>query len=1018
MEAGGATGPRGIALDTTAFRHRLLAGLALPALLVGLALAPRALAAPAGAVSFDIPAGPLDAALTAYAAQSRRQILYSPELVAGRRAPAVRGSLTPDEVLQQLLAGSTIVVSSRRPDVIVLKSAGEHADRGAGFPGEAPALSEPPTLDALIITGTHIRGAGAPTSPIVDFDRHQMDRAGYATVAEALSALPQSFSGSGTPATSLLSADPQNTNDTLATGVNLRGLGASATLVLVNGRRMAGAGLQGDFSDVSAIPSAVVQRVDVLLDGASATYGSDAVGGVVNIILRKDFDGQESRIRVGGATQGGAEQVQLAHTWGKTWDSGNVVLAYEYEHRENLAASQRAFTASSDLRPFGGTDRRVFYSHPGTLLTFDAATSAYVAAYAVPPGQNGLNLRPSDFLRGAANLSDPRAGGDILPDQDRNSLYVGLNQDLGSRVRLGVDARYSQREIDLRRPGLLAVFNITPANPYFVPLAGTSPQTIGYSFADELGPPVTTGSSRSLGVSIGLDVDLGRRWQGETYLAVAQETGRRTVRNYLNTGFLNEALGVRADDPLTGFSAARDGYFNPYGSGGAGATNSPAILDFIGSGYIHSVSASRVSSFDAQADGPLFALPGGEVKLALGVQARREDFKPQAQNLTSRATPSFSGGVTFERLVQAAFLELHVPIVGPGNMVPGVRSLEATLAGRIERFDDVGQTRNPKLGLAWSPAAGVRVRASYGTSFRAPNLPEVYATPVISPSFLTRNGSNVLALVQYGGNLDLEPEEATSWTAGIDYRPPRLPGLSLSASWFDIDFDGQIGQPVLNDVDNALTDPNYAPFVNLIDHANPADVALLNALIARSTSAQTGLFPAGSYGAIVDARYVNTAQVQVRGVDLTATYGFSRGEDRFELSANVSYLMDYQRRVTPTSPSVELVSTAGQPVDLRAQATATWSRDAYAATLGLNYIDSYQAAPGRSIDASATLDLQLRWTPTDATGPLEGLSLALTARNLFDQDPPFYDSGLGVGYDPANGDPLGRMVSLQLTKRW
>lgn len=867
-----------------------------------------------------------------------------------------------------------------------------------------------------MVTGSHIRGGANPTSPIVDLDRDQMDRAGHATLAEALAALPQNFSGSGTPSTSLLSADPRSTNDTLATGVNLRGLGTSATLVLINGRRMAGAGLQGDFADISAIPTAAIKRVDVLLDGASAVYGSDAVGGVVNVVLRRDFDGAESRVRVGGATQGGAGQVQIGQTFGKVWESGDLLLAYEYEHRDNLAGAQRAYTATSDLRPYGGTDHRLFYSHPATLLRYDATSGAYVAAHAVPAGQDGTHLRATDFIAGQANLSDPRAGGDLLPAQDRNSLYLGYHQDLTSRLTLGLEGRYSLREIDLHRPALMAVFNVTRANPWFVSPDGASSQTIGYAFGDELGAPITTGSSQSLGLVADLDADLGAGWRGSASAALAQETGRRTVRHYLNTGFLNEALGAKADDPLTAYSAARDGYFNPYGAGTA--TNSKAVLDFIGSGYLHTRSASRTTSLDVQADGPLFRLPGGEAKLAIGVQRRQEAFKPQSESLTSRSTPSFSGGISYRRNIDAAYAELRAPLIGPDNALPGVQALELTLAGRIERYDDVGSTTNPKLGLAWTPIEGLRIRASYGTSFRAPNLPEVFATPLISPSFLTRNGANVLTLIRYGGNLDLKPERATSWTTGFDFTPTRFPGMTISLSAFNVVFKDQIGQPVLSDVDHALTDPAYGPFVRFIDHANPTDVADLNALIAASTSSDTGLFPASAYGAIVDARYVNTAEVEVRGLDLSAGYGLQRGADRFDLTGNLSYLTDYRRKVTPTAPAVQLVNLAGQPLRLRAQGSLTWNRGPYAATFGLNYANPYRSTGGARISASTTADLQLRWSPPQAEGPLAGLSLALSAQNLFDADPPFYDSALGVGYDPANGDPLGRQVSMQLTKRW
>lgn len=1005
-------------MDAPIYRRRLLAGLALPALLIGLgpqsALAAQPAAAAADTVMFNIPAGPLAAALTAFSAQSRLQVLYGPELTAGRTSPGLTGSWAPEAGLTQLLGDAPAQVNRTATGALVLKAA------EGRFPDPATALAidaEPPTmLETLVVTGSHIRGPGSPASPVTVLDRDQMDRAGHATLAEALGALPQAFNGSGTPTTSLLSADPRGTNDTFATGVNLRGLGTSATLVLIDGRRMAGAGLQGDFADISAIPTAAIRSVDVLLDGASAVYGSDAVGGVVNVRLRQDFDGAESRLRVGGATRGGAGQVQAAHTFGTTWATGGMILAYEYEHREALAARDRDLAATSDLRPFGGTDHRVIYAHPGNILAYDAASGAYVSAYAIPPGQDGRSLKPSDFLAGAANLADPRAGGDLLPDQDRNSLYLGLRQDLTADLTLNLQARASRREIETRRPGVLSVFSVTRANPWFVaPNAATS-QTIGYSFADELGPPVTTGASQSLGLTGTLDLDLPHAWRAQAAASMAEETGRRTVRNYLNSAFLNEALGTAADSPLTGFSASRDGYFNPYGTGTA--TNAPAVLAFIGSGWIHTRNFSRVAALDLQADGPLVALPGGDLKLALGVQARTEAFKPQSASLTSRVTPSLTGGVGFSRQIAAAFVELRAPLIGPENDITGVRSLELSLAGRLERYDDVGTTRNPKLGVVWRLVEGLAVRASYGTSFKAPNLPQVYATPLIAPSFLNKAGANVLSLIQYGGNPDLKPETATSWSAGIDLAPPRLPGLKLSLTGYEVEFEGQIGQPVLSDVDNALTDPAYAPFVHLIDPASAADQARLAALIAASTSPDTGLFPASAYGAIVDARYVNAAKVKVRGVDLEASYTTDLGAGRLDLAGALSYLARFERQITASAGAQSLAGLVGQPSKLRARVSATWTLGTYQTSLGLNRASGAHTAAGRKLDAWTTVDAQLRWSPPATTGPWEGLTLALSVQNLFDADPPFYDSPLGVGYDPANADPIGRQVALQLVKRW
>ncbi|MGH6998762.1 MAG: TonB-dependent receptor domain-containing protein, partial [Phenylobacterium sp.] len=263
------------------------------------------------------------------------------------------------------------------------------------------------------------------------------------------------------------------------------------------------------------------------------------------------------------------------------------------------------------------------------------------------------------------------------------------------------------------------------------------------------------------------------------------------------------------------------------------------------------------------------------------------------------------------------------------------------------------------------------------------------------------------------------PESATTWSFGFDYNSEAFPGLKVSASWFDVEFTDQIGTPVLTDPSNALKNPAFAPFITYVDpRNNPGDLARIKALMAASTSANIGLFPAEAYRAIIDARFVNTGSVRVRGIDLSGSYGFDLGLDRFDLAASLSYLTDFERRFTPTAASVETLNLPGQPVDLRGRVSAAWSRGDYGASVALNYVEAYRSEAGAKIDAWTTTDLQLRWAPQTAAGGLEGLSLALNVQNLFDVDPPFYDGPTGIGYDPANADPLGRYVSLQLTKRW
>ena len=992
-------------------------------------------AAAAVTVRFDIAAGRLEDALMTYANQAGRQIVVDPQLIAGRTTPAVKGAYPPAAVLDRLLAGTGLIVRQTGPNAFVVRAAGLTAanpDRRAdlqpvAFAGaqvtpdpmqavrtDSPATAPATVLEEVVITGTLIRGAPAGASPVVQFDRKTIDEQGHATVADMLAHIPQNFGGAGTAASAVLGTDGRGTNDLAASGVNLRGLGPAATLVLVNGRRLAGAGTKGDFADASAIPTAIIDRVDVLLDGASALYGSDAVGGVVNVVLKRRLEGAETRLRIGTSTRGGAEELQASQAFGASWQGGELLVAYEFGKRWGLKGSERDTTASADLRAFGGTDRRVFYAHPGNILVFNSATGAYASAWAIPTGQSGVGLRPGDFIAGAVNLGNQRQGGDVIPAEERHNLYVSLSQELGDRLRLLGDVRYNRRDNQIARPPSLSVFTVTAANPYFVSPNGSTSHAIGYSFGDEVGATQSAGRAESLGVSLGGEFDLGRGWRGDVFGALAMERGRRDSERVINSRFLNEALGAIADDPNTRYRAAVDGYFNPFGAFGA---NSPAVIDFIGSGYTRGRTYSQVLTLDAKADGPLWTLPAGEVKAAIGVQSRQERFKQSATNLISSALPSRTGGLTFRRKVEAAFLEVRVPILDAAAQVPLVHSLELSAAGRIERYGDFGRTRNPKFGLVWAPTPDLKLRASYGTSFRAPNMPELYQLQSSSPVLVGPAGSQTLILLHTGGNRDLQPESARSWSFGFDYAPEAISGLKLSATWFDVAFEDQIGQPVSGDTANALTNPAYAPFVTRITPGDADQLARVKAIMAISTNANINLFPPEAYRAIVDARFVNTGEVVVRGLDLQAAYGWSLGANDFDLDASVSYLVDFKRRFTPSAAPVQQLDTANQPVDLRARLSGTWSRGPYALSAALNYVDDYKSETSRKIEAWTPVDLQARWTPA-ASGALDGLSLILSVQNLFDEDPPFYDNPLGLAYDPANADPIGRTVALQLTKRW
>jgi iron complex outermembrane receptor protein len=729
------------------------------------------------------------------------------------------------------------------------------------------------------------------------------------------------------------------------------------------------------------------------------------------VILKRRFAGAESRLLLGDGTAGGPFELQASQTLGHDWGGGSLLLALEHYARDNLTADDRPYTRSTDLRPLGGTDHRAIYGSPGNILRSVNGVSG--PGWAIPAGRNGVGLTPADFVAGAVNFGDIAPDSDVLPRQVRESAYAALNQEIGRRLTFSADGRYSRRRFGVALNAPTSLLTVNTANPFFVSPNGSASHQIYYSFGGDLPLPRLKGSAESLGGTAGLDLRLPADWRLTAYAAFAQETSRTATTGILNATALSEALGTTADRPDTAFSARRDGFFNPFGDGG---DNPRAVLDFIGSGYTRAVTRSRVTSADAMADGSLFRLRGAPVRAALGVNARKESYDRRGESFTSGAAPTLGRPTVGDRDVIALYGELRIPLAAADDPLG---ALEASLAGRFERYSDFGETTNPKLGLVWTPHRDVRVRASYGTSFRAPALPELIEAPLNSPTFLNRNGVRTLTLIQYGGNPDLGPETARAFTGGIDLSPQGLPGLRLSLNAFDIRFKDRIDQPVRVSISTALNDPTVASFITFLSPAtSPADLQRITALLADpATITSQGVFPPESYGAIVDARYVNTASLRVRGADLQAGYAFARGENRFDLQLNASWIADYVRQVTPSGPKVDRAGVLNAPPKLKVRTTAAWRRDWWDVQLGLNYAPAYQDIGGTRLRSHLTADLQLRAAAPEGSR-LAGLSAILNVRNLFDRDPPFYDGANGLPYDAGNADIVGRYVSLQLVKAW
>lgn len=991
-----------------------------------------------GAVTINVPAGPLAAALDSLAVQTNQQVLYASDLVADRQASALSGAFTPEEALARLLAGSDITVTRTKDDVLVLRGPPIQPKSPASPPqtnerpkGPAPDVQEPADVlglaDAgmtpapapnivgeLTVIGSLIRGVTDTPSPVMILDRSQLEASGYTTVAAALAALPQNFAGSVNEGLNNNGGERQGSNAHYGSGLNLRGLGSDATLVLVNGRRMGGAGANAEFADISTIPTGAIERVELLLDGASALYGADAVGGVVNIVLKKTFEGAETRISAGVATAGEPAEVQFAQTIGRSWRGGGGLISYEYYERDRLRSADRDIASDADLRRLGGSDQRSNFAFPGNILRLDPATGTNEPYWAIPAGQDGTALEPSDFTPQTVNLRNQRLGVDVLPRQQRHSIYVTARQALTERVELSGDIRYGHRKYDAASSTNTGLISVSRTNPFFVSPSGATSHSIQYAFA-ELANARAAGSAESLGVSLGLEAPLWGDWRAEAYGAYAREIGRSHNTGLLNTIAVGEALGTTADRPDTAYSPGADGYFNPFTGE---AANSQVVLGYIGGGYQTIQNQGVVRSFNVKADGSLLTLPAGQVKLAIGAQHREESFTRGGVNYTTSVAPIALASVDVERKVDAAFAELRIPLFDSLNRRPGLERLELSVAGRIEHYSDFGWTGNPKVGALWSPFDGLLLRASYGRSFRAPALRELSDPASNSSSLLPWGQARIGTLIQSGGNPDLDPETADSYTVGMELAPRQVSGLRLSFNWFDIRFEDRIDRPVQANIQTALEDPNVSTFVRRISPANNAADRLLIAGLLADPATRTVLGPPEAYGAIVDSRYVNTASLRVSGIDITGVYERAIGEkDVVTISGNASHLYRYQQTITPTSAPVDLVGIATYPLDWRARGSIEWRRGSWSGSVSANYTSAYEDALGAPIEDLTTFDLQLRFLAPQ-TLPIGGLAAMLNVRNVFDQRPPFYDNTAGIAYDAANGDPVGRFVSVQLTKAW
>lgn len=438
---------------------------------------------------------------------------------------------------------------------------------------------------------------------------------------------------------------------------------------------------------------------------------------------------------------------------------------------------------------------------------------------------------------------------------------------------------------------------------------------------------------------------------------------------------------------------------------------------------------NHLTNIEAGGEGPLFAPPGGAVRLAAGGGYRTfllDIHTTQTVGGIARTTRDASE----RRESLFAYGELSVPLVGASNAMPLVEELRLSAAARYERYRGIDAVGTPKLGLVYAPVGGLRFKFSWGRSFKIPTLNQINQVPsaallpasLFAPQPTPPLPAGATVLFVGGGNEGLKAERATTWTATFELTPRLIEGLSVQASYFNVDYRDRIGSPI-SDILSSLANPAFSQFVELSPSASQV-LEIVDSL-PQALSNQSGQpFDPAQVGAIVDARLRNAARERAHGVDLTAEYQTDLGPDEHLLLTAATSYLDASRQLSAGQVFLPQSGVIFTPPHWRARAGASWTRATVQLSGFLNYLgansDDRLAAAPVEIEPFTTLDLSARVRTGADAGAFHGIEVRLSALNVLNEKPDRIRTSdpAAIPYDSTNQSAIGRFVSLAVTKSW
>lgn len=844
-------------------------------------------------------------------------------------------------------------------------------------PAPAPQASATEKADEavnrdIVVTGTSIRGAAPVGSALVSVGRTAIAAIGAQTTQDIIKNTP-AFGAFGQALT------PSNDFGQVGIKPSIHNIGAGATLTLLDGHRMVGAGILQTNPDPSVIPPSAIERMEIIADGASAIYGSDAIAGVVNVILRRNFDGLEVSGRYGFADN--YHTHDLNGVFGRVWNGGSFMIAAEYTANNAIYGYNRSFV-TLDQRSLGGADLRSNAAIPPNI-TVNGRTYAYPSFSTTP------------------NLYDTSQVGSLIPDASRVSVLATLRQSVSDKIELYGQAFYSQRKsTNTVDPGGQTP-TIRNTNPFFVNVPGevATSETARLNLLPLVGRLYTPSTLKSMGITAGANITLG------TWRAVIEG-------NYGHEDDLNEQQAINA----TAFAAAAAGTttstaLDPFG----GKTNPAVLAGLVGVNSARNIQNLKEATL--RLDGPLFALPAGNVKLAVGTQYHYESLSQSYNTIGVANTLSSQLSRTFF----SQYAEALIPVFGGDVAFPMMRRLDLSLSIRHDHYSDAGDTTNPKFGANYSPFKGMKLHASYGTSFHAPSLADknpssidTRVQPLIASTQFAPPGaapSNYFYLA--GSDAGLTPEKAKTWSAGGDYSPDFIPGLTLGATWWRVKYTNIVSiafPPAL------YTDPSLAPyFVN-----NPTDAQIasfignlrVDGLAANDTASKVALLSGATR--MIDLRRKNLGILDAQGIDYNVNYRVPVGSGAVTFNWSGTGMLNWKTQVSPTAAVVDNFAN-GTQIRWRTRTTLGYNNSHFGAQIAYNHVGGYTnlgVAAQPRVNAYKTFDLAANYK-FNGKGILKGLELTVNADNLGDQAPPVRITGNGYS---TISNPLGRTISFGLRK--